>query len=325
MARPDAPVLLPRLALDTAAWDACVEAAGHVPYARSWYLDAASERRWDAVVWPSAEGGYAAVCPLPWRRRWGLTVGWTPFFVQQLGVFAASGEAPPLAEALALVPRARVRVRLQVRGTPPAPAGWRATARPNRVLPLDRPYADIAAGYGSNLRRNLRRAGAAGLSVADGPSPEAFTALFRAHQGPRVPELGPADYARMARLMAEGLERGEFRLYRVPDPARPDDTLAAAAFWDGPRGPVYAFGSSTPAARETGAMALLFDAEIRRVCGVTTDAPRPRENGHALRAKTPQMLDFEGSTRPGLARFYAGFGGHEENYTVLKRGFFGLF
>ncbi len=335
---------LPGSAIDRDAWDACVQAAAGVPYAFSWYLDLVAEGRWDALVLDHPEGGYRAVFPLPWRRKLGIKLAYTPFFVQQLGVFARPGEnnapaVPPIADWLAAIPSGFRKVHLQaqpgdaVPAGAEAPKGWKQHTRLNLLLPLNQGaegLARIQSGYGSNLKRNLNKARKAGLEAVEALDPEAFAAQFRREQGPQIPELAAADYQRMARILAEGLQREAFygleiRSHMAEHPDAQDAVPARLCFWKAPRGPLFLFGTSTENGRKTGAMALGFDHAIGQFCGVTNEDSGAHESASPEGEKPPLCLDFEGSTREGLARFYRGFGATEEHYPVWERSVLGAF
>ena len=70
--------------IDRKKWDRCIATSlQQLPYAYSWYLDAAAEN-WDAIV----INNYEAVFPLPWKKKWGVRYVYPPFFIQQLGLFS---------------------------------------------------------------------------------------------------------------------------------------------------------------------------------------------------------------------------------------------
>lgn len=296
--------------IDRAAWDACVQQAGRTAYGFSWYLDLVSEH-WGGLVY----GNYDAVFPLPWKQRAGLRWVYTPFFCQQLGVFARHPEAPgksavpATGEWLRAIPRRFRKVDLAVGGTKGAlpleapltlPDGWSSTERPNFALDLSLEADALRTNYETNTRRNLKKAQAAGLLTDKNLAPAELLALIREHQGPKLPALGKQEYNRILAIMEQALSRGLGTMIRAFDPATPDTAQAGAYFLHAPRGPLYLFGTTTPAARQNGAMTLVFDALIVQKSGQ-----------HGV------FLDFEGSAIPGLARFYQGFGAAQEPYHTL--------
>ncbi len=292
--------------IDRQAWDACIDGARSVPYGLSWYLDGVCEH-WGGLVLDD----YRAVFPLPWKKRLGMRWVYPPFFCQQLGLFApketlvkgrkATSAPPELAECLKAIPSDFVKVDLAVQFNSEALNGpWRGAEKTNYLLALDDEPEVLRSRYDSNTSRNLKKALKAGLQCDEQMDPEALSALIRREQGPKIDVLREADYARIAPLMQAAQSRNRGRMIRVYDPASPEQTLAAAFFVLGPRGPLYLFGTSTIPGRQKGAMVWLFD----RI--VVENAP-----------SKGLFLDFEGSSIPGLARFYQGFGSVREPYQTL--------
>lgn len=283
-------------ALDRQAWDACIRRAGRQFYGYSWYLDRVCSR-WSALVWED----YRAVFPLPWHRKLGVRRVIPPFFCQQLGIFSDSTDVPPLAAWLEAIPRSFRSIRLQLPGdSSPLPRGWYAEERLNLILPLDDTADVLQKAYDSNTRRNLKKAQQAGLNTDGELNGAGLSVLIRQHQGPKVPELRNSDFGRIGHIVDDALSRGSARMIRVFAPDNIRETLAAACFVLGPRGPVYLFGTSTPSGRENGAMVMAFDTAISEMAG-----------------HPGQCLDFEGSVIPGLERFYRGFGAVPEPYLAL--------
>jgi len=282
--------------IDRAAWDACVQQAGRVAYGFSWYLDLVCEH-WGGLVF----GDYEAVFPLPWKRRAGLCWVYTPFYCQQLGVFGRHNQLPQTGEWLRAIPRRFRKADLAVAATDHAlPKGWTSTERPNFVLDLSPDAEALRTNCETNTRRNLKKAKAAGLLTDKDLAPAELLALIRQHQGPKLPALGEREYNRILSVMETARKLGLGTLIRAFDPAAPDTAQAGAFFLQAPRGPLYLFGTTTPDARQNGAMTLVFDRLI---------GDHPGQKG--------QFLDFEGSALPGLARFYQGFGATQEPYQTL--------
>ena len=74
---------LKRSGIDTAKWNACIDAASNgLIYGYSFYLDTMS-KHWDALVM----GDYTAVMPLTWKSKYGIHYLYQPFFAASLGVF----------------------------------------------------------------------------------------------------------------------------------------------------------------------------------------------------------------------------------------------
>lgn len=292
---------IPHTALDRDRYDACIEqAANGLPYAFSWYLDAMAGK-WDALVL----GDYEAVCPLPWNAKLlGLRQVYQPFFCQQLGVFAKEAPSPELVrDFLKAIPRTywRVRLCLNEKNAVEALPGWRVRKRPNFLLDLNRPWGEIEAGYSKSLKKRLRKAREAHRLVESPLSPEELSALYQRQLGDKV-ECPPPVYRRFERVMREALARGKGLILGA---ASHDGELLAAGFFLQSHGRlINVFGASTEAGKELHSMHFLLDALIQ---------------GHAGQ---PWVLDFEGSSIPGIAYFFGSFGGEEVNYGCVGRGKF---
>src|SRR5687768_4485887 len=74
-----------RKEIDADKWNACIDRASNgLIYARTTYLDHVCEH-WDALV----ADDYAAVMPLTWKKKYGFSYLYQPFFTSALGVFGA--------------------------------------------------------------------------------------------------------------------------------------------------------------------------------------------------------------------------------------------
>jgi Acetyltransferase (GNAT) domain len=284
--------------VDAARWEACLaQSPQAIIYAHAWYLQAVCER-WAAVV-ELRDGHYVSVLPLPEKRRAGLRQIYQPFFTQQLGLFTtARSRCTRPGDYLALIPRAYLRVHLQLQARHPVPAaaGYQVRQRTTYHLALDQPYEALYRGYSYNQQRNIRK-GPADYQVVPGEL-DRLIALFRATKGPQVPALQNQDYARLTRL---------YRALQSQDSGQvlelwADGQLLAAALLLCRHGQlIYLFGASAPAGRQQAAMAKLLDWVIRQQAG------------------SGLVLDFEGSDIPSLAKFYANFGARPVPYVSLSR------
>ena len=80
--------------LDTEKWDTCIKrCANSLPYVFSWYLDIVVQK-WDALILDD----YQAVFPLPSRKKFCIKYSFTPFWVQQLGLFYIKSNSRLLVE-----------------------------------------------------------------------------------------------------------------------------------------------------------------------------------------------------------------------------------
>jgi hypothetical protein len=290
---------LARTQIDAARWDACVEAAPHgLPYALSWYLDTVAPQ-WQGLVL----GDYESVFPLPVNRKLlGLPQVFAPFLCQQLGAFSLVPHPMDTTWFLESARRHwywRFALPLHAHSEAPENDRWSTRKAPNFLLPLDRDYPALWAAYSENHRRNIRKSHKAGLSCRKEIEVGFFLQKIKAYhrdKGNGIPDrLYP-----MARTLVERLtERG---LGRFSVAAAPNGEVQAAVFWVHWKNRwIDLLNLVLPDGQRNGAMHGLVDALVRE------------------RAASGDLIDFEGSALPNLARFYRGFGAEEMPYSVIQR------
>jgi hypothetical protein len=275
-------------AVDRARWDHCVQAAPNgLIYAHSFYLDALCDH-WGALVL----NDYEAVMPLPWRRKWGVYYLYQPFLAPVLGVFGRHLDPQTVSLFLEGIP-AQFRLRdfsLNAQNPLDEPA---AIPRSNYLLPLDRPYNEMAAGYHDNIRRAIRKAGQHGCTIRTGIPLEEIIRICRATY-PRFMDTRNTPFPALPSVFGQAPAAVTYGVY-----TREAELVASCAFiGDGRRWYYWLVGNET-AARNYGASALLVDAFLRD------------------HSEEKSLLDFEGSDVASVAAFYKKFGAREERYWTL--------
>ncbi len=292
---------LSRGQIDDARWDECVDASPQgLIYALSWYLDIVAPQ-WTGLV----QGDYEAVFPLPINRKLlGIPQVYAPFLCQQLGSFA---RIPHPADTFRFLETAREkwfwRFRLPLHEqTAAADIGppWKVLPAPNFVLPLTADHAQTAAGYSENHRRNIRKAERSGLAFAEGKNIGEFVRNIRSYQqnkGNRIPD---SLYPMAEKLAYALLERGSGQFTTA---LSPEGVAQAAIFWaHWKKRWTNLLNLTLPGGQQNGAMHALVDHLVRE------------------RSASGDILDFEGSSLPNLARFYRGFGAVQRPYYFVSRG-----
>lgn len=165
---------LRRHQVDTSKWDQCVaNAVNGLLYAHSFYLDHMADN-WDALVL----GDYEAVMPLTWRMKFGIKYLCQPFTTPHLGIFSLRPVDKQLMEAFVnRIPGRFKLIDIDLNEGNNFLNGPTITQRRNYVLPLTSPYLTLYENYNRHARRKLRKAGEAGLQLAEGISIESIAAL----------------------------------------------------------------------------------------------------------------------------------------------------
>ncbi len=294
---------LSRPALDALRWDACVNAApNRLIYGQSWYLDAVCPR-WAGLVLTDTQDDYAAVMPVPLRRKFGQWVVHQPLFCQFLSVFARPDILVDTADFyLAMRRHVRYGSSFFSWQEPPEQGFW-ASPRLNYVLDLRLAYSEIRQGYSADRRTNLRRAEsrcteANGWAIRTATDPEPLLDLFRQHHAQGV-DGGVADWAydRLRQLFRVLQGRGLTTLRYADRHGQPE---AGALFVEYAGRIIYLFNAASAAGRQVNARTLLIDQVIRE------------KAGQSLR------FDFESPDVPDIARFYESFGAQPEPYWLVR-------
>lgn len=282
--------------IDRERWDECIRRSFNgIIYAYSWYLDVVAPQ-WEALV----EGEYKSVMPLTGGKKIGFRYLFPPLFVQQLGVFSvAKLTAEDVLRFLKAIPSGFRYWEVNL-NTFNKVVGSDFEYLPNLTHELDliEPYEFLLKNYSENTRRNVKKAGQAGLQAIMNPSREEVISLFRTGRGREVTEWQEPHYDTLRRLLQALDARGRLHARGVNDA---DGELLAGAFFIDANGKViFLFSGISEKGKEKGAMHLLIDRFIN-------------EN-----SQKNLVLDFEGSNDPQLARFYRGFGSKECVYLQAR-------
>lgn len=272
--------------IDKEKWDKCIKNAFNgLIYGYSWYLDIVAGE-WDALV----ENDYERVFPLTGNKKAGFHYLFQPPFTQQLGIFSQSLlSEEKVGEFLDAIPKSIKFIEININSFNKVNnPKFRIEPWVTYQLDLIKTYEGIRSGYSDNLKRNLRKAGKAGLSISKNLKPDEIISLFRNNRGKTLKHISDADYMKLRRLVYMAIYKGAAQTYGVYDQI--NSLCAGAIFLKSHQKQIFFFSGANETARDLNAMAFLIDGFIRE---------------HAHHTFT---FDFEGSNNPGLARFYSQFG-----------------
>jgi|KBSMisStaDraftv2_1062788.scaffolds.fasta_scaffold00488_2 hypothetical protein len=277
--------------IDKEKWDRCIDhSANSLIYAQSFFLDEMAGD-WDALI----TGDYQQVMPLTWRKKWGMRYLYQPSFTQQLGIFSLTPVNSETIEAfVAALKRefsfAEIFLNYLNEG-PFAP-------QPNFILSLNDAYENICAQYNEELVRNLQYAQRYELRYGKTQDFKSVISNYRELYGDRTPHVDDEDYGRFASLCSELESRSQLVVREVK--GANSEQLAMAVFARDRERLYYLLPVTLPNGRTLQANHFLVDQAIREFCGQKL------------------ILDFEGSTLPGVARFYKKFGATDQPFYFLK-------
>ncbi len=288
--------------IDKKRWDHCISnAVNSKIYAYSWYLDLVTNTQWDALI----DDEYSTVFPLPFRKKAGISYLYTPIFIQQLGIFYEQAPTNEMLQSLLQAVPMNFKLidlnfntgnNLQKVATE---AGFRMTMKSNYELSLHEPYDHLRKKYSENLRRNIKKAKEKGLVISNVQSPIAIIDLFRMERGKKISRWKDNEYSLFEQLCQKVNTEANLKILEA---RLSDGTFVAGAVFFIINGrAIFIFSATGEQAKSTGAMSGLIDCFI------------------ADHSDQAIVLDFEGSSDPGLARYYSSFGSERLEYPHIFR------
>lgn len=281
---------LQREQIDIVKWDQCIESAPNgLIYGYSFYLDHLAEH-WDALVL----GDYEAVMPLPWKKKWGIKYGYTPMFLQRLGIFgsniASSIEQDFYKQATNHFSFIDLMTNAPVYGH-----SWKTHPRNNFTIPLNRSYVAIRQSYSEECTKNIRKAVKRNCVFTKDITIDQIIDMYRAAYGHYSPQISDEIYQRLSGLSQAAVEREQLIVCGVAD-AKDQAILFGALIFICRNRLYYIAGAPTEAGRNARATYYFIDQLLQQFAG------------------NPLIFDFEGSDIPKVAAFFNRFGPQQETY-----------
>jgi len=148
--------ILDRSQLDIERWNNTILKTPYAPpYALSWYLDASSGEQWKALI----RGDYKQVMPLPYKQLLGLKQIYQPPLSQQLGIYGTNLQKEDIAAFLNRIPTYFQPASISMNATLNSHEieGWKCTQRDNYILDLNQPYDRLRSGYSQGFRSHINK------------------------------------------------------------------------------------------------------------------------------------------------------------------------
>lgn len=277
--------------IDRKKWDQCVlNSKQKLVYSQSWYLDLVAPG-WCGLV----EDDYISVMAIPLRKKFGISYIFQPLFSQQLGVYSAEIiEASKTQEFIQAIPDDIRYIDYNLNHLHKISNGeFLFSVRINYELELFRRYSELEVNYSANTRRNLQKT-ILNIEISQDIKIQDIISLKR----DTTRKKRPASYYEWLNCYMDkilSLNRG------VLVGAFYNGQLVGAAFFVLYEDRLYYL---VPVSNEKGKEERAMFAILDYVIGKYADSD--------------VILDFEGSTITGIARFFAGFGAKPKKYFKLK-------
>jgi hypothetical protein len=281
--------------IEKVVWDAYIKTCYNARIeAYSWYLDAVSPN-WKACI----IGDYEAVFPITIHKKWGLIPCWVnPPFCQQLGIFSKNKDVDAIA-VLEKISKRFFKTHIHLNAGSKFSEGLKK--RNNFILELNCGYEVLKANYNKDARKNLRK------EVVFEIKEEAITqesidetiSIYLGQYGDKQ-AINAKLRGKLIALIQAANKHDAVTHYSIVND-RMELLFRGFVLKDDKR-VYYLFASPTDAGRDLSITHYFIDFLISKY------------------ANSEMILDFEGSSIPSVAKFYAKWGSEVEEYAVFKRG-----
>jgi len=284
--------------IDKKRWDKSIaKAKNGLPYAFSTFLDLICPD-WKALV--NLE--YSLLMPVCERAKGGITYLFQPNFCQQLGLFYTDEENGIEANRFLEFVTKRWKFAefnmnydnfLHLKKEK-----FTFSEGTNLELSLDKPIEALRKNYGSNCKRNLKKAEKSNVSICYDISADKVINLFRENKGEEVDAWKDPEYRILKQIINNSVSSKTGMLIGVKN--FENEYCAGGFFLLDKKRAIFLFSGSNQEAKKERAMFLLMHTAI------------------TFFAKSgKQIFDFEGSNNENLARFYSGFGAENRPYPII--------
>lgn len=273
--------------IDIYKWNQIIDsAANHLCYAYSWYLDAVSPG-WEALI--SAD--YQFVMPLPVKRKYGITYVVQPILTQQLGVFSSDKITEEIIlEFISMIPYRSYALHLNAENP-----YFKAEKRPNFILNLQQPLVDLRSAFSKNTKRNIDKSLKMNLILDENINIDSFIQFHDSIDKFFVSK----NKSIVNSLFISASKHNMLNITGVKN--KNQELLAAVALIISNNRITYLMAASNLEGKQTSAMFLLINFIVEKF------------------ANKSFVLDFEGSTVEGIARFYKSFGAKLSPYFIIQK------
>ena len=278
--------------IDHEKWDACVASTqSPQPYGFSWYLDRVSPD-WKGLIY----GDYEAILPIFPAKKWSFSYTSRPYGTQSTGPYSKI----PLDHELlrAFIQSAMQEVRYAEFFIAPgvkAPEDLPVVHYSNFILDLSVGYEELKENYSKQIKRNLNKARKANISQDSWVSVEEASLLWQRDVMPKT-QVSLGQWKGLEKLLEFCHYQKRARILAVRDEF---NQLVAAQIWVVWQGrSTLLLNASDDWGKDQGIPTWLIDTHIQEHAG------------------KDHIIDFEGSSIPGLARFYSGFGSRDQPFSL---------
>ncbi|TAG10622.1 MAG: hypothetical protein EAZ35_01885 [Sphingobacteriia bacterium] len=277
--------------INSAKWDKCIlNASNGLIYSQYSYLNAIADH-WDAII----INDYETIMPIPWRIKAGIKYAYTPAFIQQLGFVGELNNIPIQLIIKQIQQRFKYGTLLFNNGNDFIEKIYPTHKKLNLIQPLNQTPKLIFSKFRSDHSQSILKAKESGMIyLSDLPIHKTFE-LYKKYHAKKTPHITNGNYEQFENYCSSDLAKKNKCFTRTI--LNKEGALLATALF------------------------LSDHKRLYNILNTTTLEGRSMKANHYLFyllmnefSEQHLILDFEGSSLPGVAEFYGGFGAEQEYY-----------
>lgn len=278
--------------IDSQKWNQLIhESPNGLIYAYTWYLDMLCEK-WNALIY----GDYKAVMPLPTKMKFGFQYVYQPAFIQQLGVISKDSAVDKyLNEFIPYLKKHYTLVDIKLNFNHSADQVY-----PNYTLSLHKSLEEIQTGFNRSFKEAFKQSKKTIGEFYYSDDIDAALEFNAQLYDYRSVELTGDIYQRFGKLSKYLFDKNQCLI------------------------PTWSVNGKVMAQ----AIVLMDERRYYLMTSACLEEGRRLRANHALMyhllkslSQQEKIFDFEGSSIPGVAKFYESMGGQIEYYPPLKKNF----
>jgi len=280
--------------IDDAKWNNCIQNdLQHLPYALSFYLDVVAPN-WQALIL----NDYEAVMPLPVKTKYFISYIYMPLYAPQLGIFINESiqlNSETIVSFYNAMPKKVQLVDYGVHSEMQVQDSYGSfNEKANYILSLQENYEKLKQGYKYNNRQAIKKALEKEIKIVEGVDTQQITKLIQLSGVSKAAQFGEVEMNITTSLLNELVKNKIGYSYGIYDTA---NQLQAVIFYIQFKNRIVnLINASSTIGKQNKWMLVLIDHIIKQ------------------HANSNFILDFEGSSIEGIARFFKSFGAEKQHY-----------
>lgn len=283
--------ILPSHEIDSFKWNQKVTLSNDgLIYAQTDYLNRITEK-WSGVI----INDYESIFPIPHRNKWGIEYAYTPPFIQQLGLIGSSDTTIISSLKMQILKKFKYGSFLLNASNNAIAKDTGAIPRPNLFLPLQQPFSVLEKSFKKEISKISEKRICENWIYNTSINVQDCVYLYQQIHGHKMVHISVNDYEQLIRFCAENKNPNlQYHSRSVHNPA--GELCSVIVLLRDDKRIYNIINATTPEGKKAYSNYLLYYECLKEF------------------SQQSLLFDFEGSSIPGVAEFYAKFNPHKEYY-----------